>query len=76
MIKDLQELTEILDHKVRPMVDAIKEADPTKEEFGVLISNFSLTMTLSSNLNRTLMDVAMRAQEMAKKEEDNNESNN
>ena len=76
MIKDLQELTKILDDKVKPMVDAIKEADPTKEEFGVLLSNFSLTMTLSSNLNRTLMDVAMRAQEMAKKEENNNESNN
>lgn len=75
MIKDLTDLTKILDDKVKPMVDAIKEADPTKEEYGVLLANFGATMTLASNLNRTLLDVAHRAQEIAK-EENNNESNN
>ncbi|MCR5742035.1 MAG: hypothetical protein K6G38_06225 [Gammaproteobacteria bacterium] len=79
MIKDLTDLTKILDDKVKPMVDAIKEADPTKEEYGVLLANFGATMTLASNLNRTLLDVAHRAQAMQaenKEEENNNESNN
>lgn len=79
MIKDLSDLSKILDDKVKPMVDAIKDADPTKEEYGVLLSNFSITMTLSSNINRTLLDVARRAEELKaqqESEEKNNESNN
>lgn len=79
MIKDLSDLSKILDDKVKPMVDAIKKADPTKEEYGVLLSNFSITMTLSSNINRTLLDVARRAEELKaqqESEEKNNESNN
>jgi hypothetical protein len=83
MIEDLAKLTKILDAKVAPMVKAIEEADPSKEEYGILISNFSMTMTLASNLNRTLLDVAQRAHEMHEgnstetiKEENKDESNN
>lgn len=79
MIQDLSDLSKILDEKVKPMVDAIKASDPTKEEYGVLLSNFSITMNLSSNINRTLMDVARRAEELRaqkESEENNNESNN
>ena len=42
MIEDLANLTKILDEKVKPMVEAIKNADPSKEEYGILLSNFSL----------------------------------
>ena len=79
MIKDLSDLSKILDDKVKPMVDAIEKVDPTKEEYGVLLSNFSITMTLSSNINRTLLDIARRAEELKaqqESEEKNNESNN
>lgn len=82
MIEDLANLTKILDEKVKPMVEAIKNADPSKEEYGILLSNFSMTMTLASNLNRTLLDVAQRAQAMTaekpaeNKEEKKDESNN
>lgn len=76
MIEDLTKLTKILDGKVKPMVEAIDKADPASKEYGDLIANFSMTMTLASNLNRTLLDVARRAQEMTKEEENNNESNN
>lgn len=79
MIEDLANLTKILDEKVKPMVEAIKKADPSKEEYGILLSNFSMTMTLASNVNRTLIDVAQRAQAMTeenKKEEKKDESNN
>ena len=79
MIEDLANLTKILDEKVKPMVEAIKNADPSKEEYGILLSNFSMTMTLASNVNRTLIDVAQRAQAMQaqnKEEEKKDESNN
>ena len=79
MIEDLANLTKILDEKVKPMVEAIKKADPSKEEYGILLSNFSMTMTLASNVNRTLIDVAQRAQAMQaekKEEEKKDESNN
>ena len=79
MIEDLANLTKILDEKVKPMVEAIKNADPSKEEYGILLSNFSITMTLASNVNRTLIDVAQRAQAMQaenKEEEKKDESNN
>ena len=79
MIEDLANLTKILDEKVKPMVEAIKNADPSKEEYGILLSNFSITMTLASNVNRTLIDVAQRAHAMQaenKEEEKTDESNN
>ena len=76
MIEDLTKLTKILDDKVKPMVEAIEKADPSSKEYGDLLANFSITMTLASNLNRTLLDVAQRAKELAKEEENNNESNN
>ena len=85
MIEDLAKLTKILDEKVKPMVDAIEKTDPSKEEYGILLSNFSMTMTLASNLNRTLLDVAHKAAQMnaehsaeteTMKEEKKDESNN
>ena len=74
MIKDLQKLADVLDTKVQPLVEAIEKADPTKEEYGIMLSNFNATMTVATNIGNTLVSVAKKVQEIKdneKKDEEN-----
>ncbi|MBP5446110.1 MAG: hypothetical protein J6Y28_08070 [Acholeplasmatales bacterium] len=74
MIKDLQKLADVLDTKVAPLVEAIEKADPTKEEYGIMLSNFNATMTVATNIGNTLVSVAKKVQEIKdneKKDEEN-----
>lgn len=61
MIEDLEKLSKVFDTKIKPLVDAIEKADPTTDEYKKLVENYALTMTVSSNLNRTLIAVAQAA---------------
>lgn len=74
MIKDLVKLVKVLESKVEPIVEAVEKADPTTEEYGELLENFSASMQLISLINRTLADVsaAMKAKEEEIKDESNN----
>lgn len=75
MIKDLVKLVKVLESKVEPIVDAVEKADPTTEEYGDLLENFSASMQLISLINRTLADVSA-AMKANKEEEVKDESNN
>ena len=70
MIEDLQRLSEVFDTKIKPLVDAIEKADPTTKEYKELLENYALTMSVSSNVARTLLAVAQAAQEQPKKKEE------
>ena len=75
MIKDLVKLVKVLENKVEPIVEAVEKADPTTEEYGELLENFSASMQLISLINRTLADVSA-AMKANKEEETKDESNN
>jgi hypothetical protein len=75
MIKDLVKLVKVLESKVEPIVEAVEKADPTTEEYGDLLENFSASMQLISLINRTLADVSA-AMKANKEEETKDESNN
>ena len=75
MIKDLVKLVKVLESKVEPIVEAVEKADPTTEEYGELLENFSASMQLISLINRTLADVSA-AMKANKEEEVKDESNN
>ena len=75
MIKDLVKLVKVLESKVDPIVEAVEKADPTTEEYGELLENFSASMQLISLINRTLADVSA-AMKANKEEETKDESNN
>jgi hypothetical protein len=75
MIKDLVKLVKVLESKVEPIVEAVEKADPTTEEYGELLENFSASMQLISLINRTLADVSA-AMKANKEEETKDESNN
>ena len=70
MIEDLQRLSEVFDTKIKPLVDAIEKADPTTKEYKELLENYALTMSVSSNVARTLLAVAQAAQEQPEKKEE------
>ena len=70
MIKDLQRLSGVFDTKITPLVDAIEKADPTTKEYKELLENYALTMSVSSNVARTLLAVAQAAQEQPEKKEE------
>ena len=70
MIEDLQRLSEVFDAKIKPLVDAIEKADPTTKEYKELLENYALTMSVSSNVARTLLAVAQAAQEQSNKKEE------
>lgn len=57
MLQDLIKLKDILDTKLTPIVEAIEKADPTTEEYSRLLDNFSMSITLNSNLSKTLIGV-------------------
>jgi len=57
MLQDLVKLKDILDTKLTPIVEAIEKSDPTTEEYSRLLDNFSMSITLSSNLSKTLIGV-------------------
>lgn len=76
MVKDLIKLVEVLNEKVKPLVEAIEKADPTTKEYGQVIENYAGTMQLISTLNRTLTEISMSAQAQAKEEGAKDESNN
>ena len=73
MIKDLQKLADVLDTKVAPLVEAIEKADPTKEEYGIMLSNFNATMTVATNIGNTLVSVAKKVQEIKDNEKKDEE---
>ena len=75
MIKDLVKLVIVIESKVAPIVEAVEKADPTTEEYGELLENFSASMQLISLINRTLADVSA-AMKANKEEETKDESNN
>jgi uncharacterized cofD-like protein len=59
---------------VSGIVEAIEKADPTKEEYGIMLSNFNATMTVATNIGNTLVSVAKKVQEIKdneKKDEEN-----
>ena len=70
MIEDLQRLSGVFDTKIKPLVDAIEKADPTTKEYKELLENYALTMSVSSNVARTLLAVAQAAQEQPEKKEE------
>lgn len=76
MVKDLIKLVEVLNGKVKPLVEAVEKADPTTKEYGQVIENYAGTMQLISTLNRTLAEISMSAQAQAKEEGAKDESNN
>ena len=64
MVKDLKELADKLDTNVKPLVEAIKNEDPTTPRYKELLENF------------TRMLIGIAAQAKKEKEEKANESNN
>lgn len=74
MVKDLKELADKLDTNVKPLVEAIKNEDPTTPRYKELLENFNATLTVSSNITRMLIGIAAQAKK--EKEEKADESNN
>ena len=74
MVKDLKELADKLDENVKPIVEAIKNEDPTTPRYKELLENFNATLAVSSNVTRML--VAVAAQAKKEMEEKKDESNN
>lgn len=74
MVKDLKELADKLDENVKPLVEAIKNEDPTTPRYKELLENFNATLAVSSNVTRML--VAVAAQAKKEMEEKKDESNN
>ena len=70
MLNKLQELSESFDEKVPVLVDALKDADPTTEDYKKLLENYALTMTVASNLNKTLLAIANAAAEKTETKEE------
>lgn len=76
MVKDLIKLVEVLNGKVKPLVEAVEKTDPTTKEYGQVIENYAGTMQLISTLNRTLAEISMSAKAQEKEEGAKDESNN
>ena len=69
MIEDLKKLAEVLDTKVKPIVEAVEKADPLSEDYHKLLENFNATMAVASDVNRTLLAVANAKKSNEVKEE-------
>ncbi len=75
MIEQFAKLSKTLDEKVPTLVDAIENCDATSTNYKVYLENLNATLSMMGVLNRTLLAVANKAEEL-KKEGNNNESNN
>jgi hypothetical protein len=71
MIEKMVEFSKTLDEKAEELMEKIKEANPTSDQYRSMLENYSATMAVSSTINRTLMSIASKAKE-GKKDESNN----
>lgn len=68
MEKSLMILDDVLEQKIPTIVDAIKEADPTTEEYSRLLTNFNSSMVIYSELKTLFIKSAEKIQENLKGE--------
>ena len=72
MLKDLVEMSKILESKTSTMVEEARDMHPTTKDYETLLNNFAASMQLISVINRTVQSIAVSVA----KEESNDESNN
>lgn len=66
MVKNFVELSKTLEEKLSTLVEAVKSSDATTSDYKDLLENIAATLTLNSNLNRTL--IALEAQQKSNEE--------
>ena len=66
MVKNFVELSKTLEEKLSTLVEAVKSSDATTSDYKDLLENIAATLTLTSNLNRTL--IALETQQKSNEE--------
>lgn len=76
MLKELATLVDVLNTKIKPLVEAIEKEDPTSEKFGTLLSNFNIAMIVQSNVNSSVMSAVAQIEEAKNNKEEKEDGTN